>query len=129
MYKRDLYKFPWFRGLLGLMTLMLTTFYAFLLAISTILGRFETGLTSVSYRILFRFPQYWLPVTFGVPICYTVLFVALEDFQTPLATFLEQRLKIPRQYQRRIKVGLPILFGVISVSLEIFLLLYLLGYT
>lgn len=127
MYKRDLYTFPWFRGLLGLMTLMLTTLYVFLLAVSAILGS-TSGSASLSYHIFFLVPQYWLPVTFGAPICYTVLFVALEDFQTSLATFLEQRLKIPRQHQRRIKVGLPILFGAISVSLEIFLLGYFLVY-
>jgi hypothetical protein len=126
MYKKDLYRFPWFRGFLGLMALMLTTLYVFLLAISATSAKlFGAGSESTSYHIFFLDSQYWVPVTFGAPICYTVLFVVLEDFQTPLATFLEQRLKIPRQHQRRIMIGLPVLFGAIIAGLQIFLLVYI----
>lgn len=66
MYKRDLYKFPWFRGLLGLMALMLTTLYVFLLGVSSILGSALSS-TSLSYEFLFLVPQYWLPVHFWSP--------------------------------------------------------------
>lgn len=77
-----------------------------------------------SYQVFFSLFPYLVPATFGGPLYYTALFVILEDLETPLASFLERRLKIPRKNQRRIKGRPPILFGAISVGLEIFLMGY-----
>lgn len=126
MYKRDLYKFPWFCILLGLIALMLTLLYIFLVVISSLFGKaFSTSdSSSLSYQVFFESWLFWLPVAFGAPPCYTMLFVILEEFETPLTAFLERRLKISHNHQRRIKRCLPILLGITSVGLEIFLMVY-----
>lgn len=100
--------------------------YILLLVISSYMASPQSGerlgAPFISYAIFFTFWQYWLPLTIGAPLCYTVLFVILKEFETALATFLERRLRIPRNHQRRIKYWLSVVFGTTVFGLDMFLM-------
>ena len=75
------------------------------------------------YYFLAAWP-YWVPITIGGPLCYTALFVVLEDFREPIATILESFMRIPRRDHRHIKKHLHIFVGATILALDIFTIVY-----